>query len=434
MSSRIAARRVVLVSLVSIVASCGEIPAAPKITDGVLQTKASSPQGLLVDPANTTLLAGQSLTLTVTNANGSAINKRATWTSSDTSIAIVVSTGIATATVTGRGTGTVTITAASGQKVGTNNTTVLPVPVRSVTLSPDSARVELGNAVQYAAVPRDSAGNPLNDRVTTWSVADASIATINSTGLAMTHARGATRVIATVEGVADTTWLIVQQTPARIELAEESIIFDALGETKQLVANVYDSRNNLITDAVVSWASADTVVATVDTGGVVTPRTTAQSAWTFISASFATLADTATVTVYRYPTSVVASPDTMFVNEIAQPGQVSGQFTTVMYDRNGYPVDGGWLLWEPLDTDVAQVAMDGSVVALANGQARIVAISFSGVQDTVLVVVDAAEAHTARLVADAAWESRTLHADPPKRSVRLGSAVAAIPGREVGRR
>ena len=33
--------------------------------------------------------------------------------------------------------------------------------------------------------------------------------------------------------------------------------------------------------------------------------------------------------------------------------------------------------------------MDGSVAALSNGQARIVAISFSGVTDTVLVVVDA---------------------------------------------
>ena len=371
------------------VAGCGEFPSAPSVPDGAVAVAAQSPQSLVVNPSNTTILIGQSLNLTVTNANGSTTNKRAVWTSSDTSIAVVVSTGISTASVTGRRSGTVTITAAMGQKVGSNSTTVLPVPVRSVTLSPDSARVELGDGVQYAAVARDSAGNPLNDRVTTWSVADASIATINSTGLATTHGRGATRVIATVEGVADTTWLIVQQTPARIELAEESIIFDALGETKQLVANVYDSRNNLITDAVVSWASADTVVAIVDTAGVVTPRTTAQSAWTFISASFGTLADTATVTVYRYPTSVVASPDTMFVNEIAQPGQVSGQFTAVMYDRNGYPVDGGWLLWESLDPGTVSVSMDGFVVAHANGTARVVAISFSGVTDTVHVVVNA---------------------------------------------
>ena len=379
-------------------ASCGEITSAPNIGGEALMAKAPAAPGLIVTPATTTILIGQNLTLTVTNANGSAINKQATWTSSDTSVAIVVSTGMATARITGRRSGTVTITAVSSNKNGSNSTTVVPVPVRSVTLTPDSARVELGDTLRYTATPRDSAGNPLANRVVSWSTTDFGVATIDNSGLATTGGRGSTRVIATVEGVADTTWLIVQQTPTRIELVERSIIFDALGETRQLVASVYDTRNHLITDAVVSWSSSDPQIATVNASGVVTPVTHAQSAWTFVSASLGSLADTATVTVYRWPTTVIASPDTMFLTELTPPGTTSGQFTAVMNDRNGYVIEGGWLLWEVLDPGPVTVTMDGGVVAHGNGTARVVAISFSGITDTVHVVVNAPPAEEPELV------------------------------------
>ena len=328
-----------------------------------------------------------------------------------------------------RRTGTVTITATSSNKSGTNSTTVVPVPVRFVTLAPDSARVQLGDSQQYTATPFDSAGNPLAGRVVSWSVTSASVAAISTTGLATTLARGFTQVITTVEGVADTTWLIVEQTPSRIELAEHSIIFDALGETKQLVANVYDSHNNLITDAVVNWSSSDAAIATVNAAGVVTAVTHAQSAWTFVSASIGALADTATATVYRWPTSVIASPDSMVLTEITPPGAVGGQFTAVMLDRNGFPIEGGWLLWESLDTSIAQVNVNGEVLALANGQARIVAISFSGVTDTVLVTVAAPPEEgfdAPRLVSEASgasWDS--FVARLPERRVRLARRLDA---------
>ena len=370
-------------------AACGEMPSAPKgVPDEALLAPGQSAPGLTVTPASNTIFIGQSAPLTVTNANGSAINKRAVWTSSDTSIATVVSTGVATAVVTGRRSGTVTISATSGNKSGSSSLTVVPVPVRSVTLDPDSARVELGETVQYFATPRDSAGNALSGRVVNWSVADFGIATIDNNGLVTTGGRGSTQVIATVEGVADTTWLTVLQTPTRIEVFEKSIIFDALGETKQLLASVYDTKNHLITDAVVSWSTSDDTIATVDANGVVTPRASGQSAWTFVAASLGELADSATVTVYRTPASVVASPDSMLITELTPMGQSSGQFTAVMYDRNGYPINGGWLMWESLESQIVSVGtFDGTIVAHQNGQARIVAISFSGVQDTVRVTV-----------------------------------------------
>jgi uncharacterized protein YjdB len=412
--------RAALVSLAAMIAACGETPTAPKVVpDEALLAPAQSAPGLVVTPANPTILIGQSLTLSVKNANGSAINKTATWKSSDTSIAIVVSTGTSTAQVTGRRAGTVTITAVSSNKSGTTTTTVVPVPVRSVTLSPDSSVVELYDVLQYTATPRDSAGNPLL-RVINWSVENFGVATINNNGLATSNGRGTTRVIATVEGVADTAWLTVQQTPARIQVFEKSIIFDALGETKQLIATVYDKKDYLITDAVVSWSTSDDTIATVDANGVVTPRATGQSAWTFIAASLGELADSATVTVYRTPTSVVASPDSMLITELTSMGQTSGQFTAVMYDRNGYPINGGWLMWESLESQIVSVGtFDGAIVAHQNGQARIVAISFSGVQDTVLVTVAVPPPEEGFMISDAS------------RGATWDSVVAVLPERRV---
>jgi hypothetical protein len=79
-----------------------------------------------------------------------------------------------------------------------------------------------------------------------------------------------------------------------------------------------------------------------------------------------------------------------------------------MFDRNGFIITAGpgaWVLWESLDTMIAQVdALTGNVTATSNGQARIVAHSFTGVQDTVVVIVDAPPVDP-RLLADAASDS-----------------------------
>ena len=79
----------------------------------------------------------------------------------------------------------------------------------------------------------------------------------------------------------------------------------------------------------------------------------------------------------------------MFLSELTPPGAVSGQVRAVMNDRNGYSIEGGWLLWEVLDPGPVTVTMAGEVIATGNGHARVVAISFSGVTDTVHVIVNA---------------------------------------------
>ena len=181
------------------VATCAE-PIAPSssLTPNADLNGRAMAAGLAVNPANDTILVGQTITLTVSGVAG---GKRAVWTSSDTSVARVASTGNTTAAVTGGAPGSATITAAAGGKIGNASVRVVPVPVRSVAVAPDSITVQLGDSVQFTATPRDSTGGPLAGRAVVWSTPDTTIATVSPTGMAHAHAHGLARIRATVEGV-----------------------------------------------------------------------------------------------------------------------------------------------------------------------------------------------------------------------------------------
>ncbi|HJQ20642.1 MAG TPA: Ig-like domain-containing protein, partial [Gemmatimonadaceae bacterium] len=180
--------------------TCRDVPTAPvaRMQEGGGFANAL---GLTVSPARDTVLIGQNFTLTALGSNGAPVTKPTTWTSSDTSVATVTSTGTATARVTAKDAGTTTITASSQGKTGTNSTTVIPVPVRSVSVVPDTASRERGDSVRYTATPKDSAGNTLTGRVIVWSSADTNVATVTSAGWARGRARGSVGIRATVEGV-----------------------------------------------------------------------------------------------------------------------------------------------------------------------------------------------------------------------------------------
>src|SRR5215211_6089402 len=67
--------------------TCRDVPTQPRIPSGGGASFAQSPQDLRITPGVDTIFLGQSLDLGVTSSNGTAINKQAVWTSSDTTIA-----------------------------------------------------------------------------------------------------------------------------------------------------------------------------------------------------------------------------------------------------------------------------------------------------------------------------------------------------------
>lgn len=118
----------------------------------------------------------------VLDSTGLVLNPQVTWSSQDTSIAAVYadSTPIgdttSTAVVVGRSEGTTWIRAVSGTLADSIAIQVVnvtpPVPVASVTITPTSLTIAVGDTGSLTAVLRDSAGNLLTNRQISWFLTD----------------------------------------------------------------------------------------------------------------------------------------------------------------------------------------------------------------------------------------------------------------------
>jgi hypothetical protein len=131
--------------------------------------------------------------------NGNTLTGRSiTWSSTNPAIAVVSATGLATAVSAG----STVISATSEGKVGQSTVTVSappPAPVASVSVSPSSGTLNVGQALQLTATLRDASGNVLTGRTVTWASTNALIAGVNSQGLVTTLAAGTVTITASAE-------------------------------------------------------------------------------------------------------------------------------------------------------------------------------------------------------------------------------------------
>jgi len=77
-----------------------------------------------------------------------------------------------------------------------------PLPVTQVSVIGAKTAFEIGETVQFTAVPRSANGNPVSGMTINWSVSPGSIATVTATGLVTATATGTATVTATVGSVA----------------------------------------------------------------------------------------------------------------------------------------------------------------------------------------------------------------------------------------
>jgi len=182
-------------------------------TAAITVTAASVPvASVSVTPASASVNEGKTVQLTATprDSSGNALSGRTvTWASSNTSVATVSASGL----VTGKVAGTATITATSEGQSGTSTITVVRVPVASVSVTPATASVQVGSAVQLTATPKDASGSPLTGRTVTWASSDASVATVSTSGLVTGRAAGTATITATSEGQSGTATITVTPQP-----------------------------------------------------------------------------------------------------------------------------------------------------------------------------------------------------------------------------
>ena len=197
-----------LTALVSLEACSGDTTSPADVDARRQRSRVAS---VTLTPQAATIAAGGSIQLatTVRNAYGDVLSGRTvTWSVAGDAYAVVSGTGM----VQGRAAGIAYVMAWVEGKADTTVITVtasnvappppapLPAPVASVTISPQTASVNVGATVQLVATLRDAEGNVLTGRAISWSSSSGAIAMVAGTGLVTGVLGGVTTVTATSEG------------------------------------------------------------------------------------------------------------------------------------------------------------------------------------------------------------------------------------------
>ncbi len=328
------------------------------------------PATVAVAPATvrlTALGATEQLTAEVRDQNGQVMAGAAvTWSSSAASIATVSGSGLVTAV----GNGTASITATAGSASGTATVTVAQ-EVSAVTVKPAADTVVAGDTLRLAAEAADANGHPVAGAVFDWASSDTLVAVVDDAGLVTGHGAGEAEVTATAAGVTGRVELtVVDPAPTAITVTPDTVALTALGQTAQLAAVVRDQIGRVIEGEAVFWSSADTLVATVGSAGLVTAI---GGGATTIAATVGKVSGTAAVTVMQSAGSVVVSPTA----DTVAPGDTL-RLAAEAFDENGHPVEGAEFGWSSSDVSVATVDGGGLVTGVAEGTATIVAAAGSG--------------------------------------------------------
>lgn len=220
--------------------------------------------GIKLDKTSLTIKDGGTATLKATITPSNATNKSVSWTSSNNNIA-TVSNG----KITARKPGTVKITAKAESKSATATVTVTAVAVTGIKVSPTSASVQVGKTTTIKATVSPS--NASNKTVT-WSSANTSIATVNSSGVVTGKKVGTVKITAKAGGKSATATITVKKAAATV--AVTSVTLNKTSATINKNASVTLTATVKPTNATnktITWSSSNTSIATVS-GGKVTGK------------------------------------------------------------------------------------------------------------------------------------------------------------------
>ncbi|HEX9564176.1 MAG TPA: Ig-like domain-containing protein, partial [Gemmatimonadaceae bacterium] len=300
----------------------------------------------------------------VLGVSGEVLNRPVHWAVEDTTVLRVAGDG----TVTGVGMGTTQVAASSGGKSGLAQITVVPTAVASVHVAPTHVTLRLGQKGQMSAETRDVSGNVLTGRPIVWTTNNANVATVSTSGLVTARAPGGAIITATSEGKSAPASVTVSLIPVATVLVSPASQSLPVGQTTQLQAEPLDSAGQPLAGRTVVWSSNDHAVATVSGTGTVTALSPGSAS---VSATIEGQSASADITVLGLKT-VSVTPSTLTL-----PPLGTATLTAVVRAADGSIQPNSNVKWTSNDTNVALVASDGTVRAMAPGVATITATSGS---------------------------------------------------------
>ena len=332
-----------------------------KLATSTILVQSIIPATVVVLPAVSTIIAGESqdLTATLRDAAGQPITGRVVqWSSSNPAVAIVSSAG----RVRGVAPGGVRIDATVDGVTGSSNITVNPVPIATVTVSLASPTVIVGLTTQASATARDANGGVLTGRAVTWASSNTAVATVSTTGVVTAVSLGGAIIRASSEGVTGgATMTAVAGAPTTIAANSVTTQSTTAGTVVAAPPSVK------VTDASGTAVAGVSVVFTVTGGGGTTspasPATVVTNAsgiatltsWTLGTTAGAN-AVTATVTgltgspVTFAATGAIGAPTTIASNSVTTQSTTIGTAVSVapsvkVTDAGGNPVSGATVVF-----------------------------------------------------------------------------------------
>lgn len=298
------------------------------------------------------------------DAAGAPVARKLFWSSATPTVATVTQEGIVSAIAPG----TSEIAVSGGGKSTVVPVTVAGRPAALLRITPSTTSLRVGQSSSLMADVLDATGAVIGGRTITWSSSNASIATVNASGVITGVGAGNTTVTATSGSVSGTALVSVQLAPvASLSVAPTSASLLA-GESLQLTADPRDANNAPLPGRTVTWSTSAATIATVSSTGFVIAFSPGTAT---ITATSEGKSATTRITVTAVPVasvSIIPGSVTVAVKQTAQ-------LVARVADSTGAALNGRAITWSSSAPNVATVDNDGTVTAIATGTARITATS-----------------------------------------------------------
>ena len=259
---------------------------------------------------------------------------------------------------------------------------IAPNAVNNVIVLPGADSVEVGSVItHFSATALDASGRIVAGKVV-WRTLDADIATVDASGKVTGVKIGNTRLIATISGQPSSPIPVtVISKVTRVIVAPDSIEVN-LNAQKVLNGAAFDAAGSAIQGRVITWTTANPLIAVVAPNGVVSAINVGE---TTVTATVGNLSATVKVRIIPERVAAVRITDPLAGSYILRLTK-SVQVTAQALNSQTQPLSGRVYHWTSSNPAVAAVSSSGLVTGNGLGSATVV-VECEGLIDQVQIQV-----------------------------------------------